>query len=254
MVIAHGIGEHAGRYAHVAEELTQHGIAVYAPDHRGHGKSGGPRMALKAWDDLTTDLDSVVDIARAQVPDVPVFLLGHSMGGAIALSYALDKGSHLKALVLSAPAVKLATGTPKIVVTVGKILGRFLPWIPVEKVNASAVSRDPEVVRKYEADPMVHHGMIPAGIARHLVLTMESFPSRLPSLKVPTLVLHGNADQLTDVDGSRMIPDLVTETECTLHVYEGLYHELFNEPEKKQVLGDFTEWLAPRLANSVATP
>ncbi|MBD8507502.1 alpha/beta hydrolase [Hoyosella sp. G463] len=250
VVIAHGLGEHARRYADVAAELTARGIAVYALDHRGHGRSAGRRLALRHWHDFLEDLGTMLEIARDAVPDVPLILLGHSMGGAIALTYALDRPRDLDALVLSAPAVTLGTGTPKVVIAVGKVLGRFLPWVPVEKIDPASVSRDPEVVERYKADPLVHHGMIPAGIARQLVLTMESLPGRIPALRVPTLVLHGSADQLTDVAGSRMIPDLVTSAECTMHVYDGLYHELFNEPERQQVLGDLLDWLAPRLAGA----
>lgn len=253
VVISHGMGEHAERYAHVADEFTRLGLVVYAPDHRGHGRSGGRRLSVKAWRDYTADLHTMLAIARRRHPGLPTVLLGHSMGGTIALTYALEHPEGLAALILSAPALQLATGTPKLVVALGKTLGRYLPFVPVEKISADDVSRDPEVVERYKADPLVHHGFVPAGLGRELVLTMESLPIRLGRLQVPLLVLHGSEDKLTSVAGSRMVPDLVSETECTLHVYSGLYHELFNEPEKKQVLDDVIEWLQPHLSRTAAT-
>ncbi|MCW4355858.1 lysophospholipase [Hoyosella sp. YIM 151337] len=248
MVISHGLGEHAERYAHVAEAFTGLGLVVYAPDHRGHGRSGGRRLGLRTWGDFTADLHTMFAIARRHNPGLPTVLLGHSMGGTIALTYALEHPEGLSAVVLSAPAIQLATGTPKLIVALGKTLGRYLPFVPVEKISADDVSRDPVVVEQYKNDPLVHHGFVPAGIARQLVLTMESLPPRLGRLRVPLLVLHGTEDKLTAVAGSRSVPDLVSNTDCTLHVYSGLYHELFNEPEKKQVLDDTVEWLQPILA------
>ncbi|WP_041451243.1 alpha/beta hydrolase [Hoyosella subflava] len=250
VVISHGLGEHAERYAHVAEEFNRLGLVVYAPDHRGHGRSGGRRLGLRTWRDYTADLHTMFAIARRHHTGVPAVLLGHSMGGTIALTYALDHPEGLSAVILSAPAIQLATGTPKLIVTLGKTLGRYLPFVPVEKISADDVSRDPVVVEQYKNDPLVHHSFVPAGLARHLVLTMEALPLRLSRLRVPLLVLHGSEDKLTAVAGSRSVPDLISETDCTLHVYSGLYHELFNEPEKKQVLDDVIEWLEPRLSRA----
>ncbi|QBJ96144.1 alpha/beta hydrolase [Rhodococcus sp. ABRD24] len=247
LLLAHGLGEHARRYDHVVARLTEIGLVVYAPDHRGHGRSGGKRIDLRNWSDFTDDLHHLSKLAAAENPGLDRFLLGHSMGGAIALSYALDHQDELAGLILSAPAVVLATGTPKIVIEIGKILGRFAPGVPVETLDAKAVSRDPKVVAAYESDPLVYHGKVKAGIARGLITSAESFPARLPSLTLPVLVLHGTDDRLADVAGSRMIAERAGSADLTLETYDGLFHEVFNEPEQDKVLDDLVDWLRPRL-------
>jgi alpha-beta hydrolase superfamily lysophospholipase len=247
LVLCHGLGEHARRYDHVAERLTALGLVVYAPDHRGHGRSGGKRLRAQDITEFTRDLDRLFDIVVAAHPGQPTFLLGHSMGGAIALAYALDHQDRLTALALSGPAVVVTGGTPKPVVRIGKVLGRFLPGVPVQRLDSTAVSRDPAVVAAYQADPLVHHGLIPAGIARALVLNEESVAERLPSLALPLLVQHGTADTLADPVGAQLIADRAGSLDLTLKLYDGLFHEVFNEPENDRVLNDLVEWLRPRL-------
>ncbi|MFC9789127.1 alpha/beta hydrolase [Rhodococcus sp. NPDC127528] len=249
LVLAHGFGEHARRYDHVVERLVGLGLAVYAPDHRGHGRSGGKRVELKAWTDFTDDLHRLVGIATTEHRGLDLYLLGHSMGGAIALSYALDHQDLLTGLILSGPAVDVTTGVPGVVVEVGKVVGRVLPSLPVQSLDANLVSRDPAVVAAYKADPLVHHGKVPAGIARGLIVNAESLPERLPTLRIPLLLLHGSEDGLVNVNGSRMIAATVGSDDLTYTEYPGLYHEVFNEPEREQVLDDLVGWLRPRLKN-----
>ncbi|WP_420879353.1 lysophospholipase [Rhodococcus sp. (in: high G+C Gram-positive bacteria)] len=247
LLLAHGLGEHARRYDHVIERLVGLGLVVYAPDHRGHGRSGGKRIELRDWSEFIDDLHQLSAVATAENPGLDRFLLGHSMGGAIALSYALDHQDELSGLILSAPAVDVVGGKPKIVVEVGKLLGRFAPGVPVETLDAKAVSRDPAVVAAYESDPLVHHGKVKAGIARGMIIAAESFPARLPSLTLPVLLLHGTEDHLADISGSRMIAAHAGSKDLTLKTYDGLFHEVFNEPEQDKVLDDLVDWLRPRL-------
>lgn len=247
VVLSHGLGEHARRYDHVIDRLGGLGLTVYALDHRGHGRSGGKRLELKSWSDYVEDLHELFRIARAAHPGTTTFLLGHSMGGAIALSYALEHQDELDGVMLSGPAVVLGDGTPKILIPVGKILGRIAPGVPVQSLDSADVSRDPDVVAAYDADPLVHHGKIPAGLASGLVGAMESYPARLPALTVPVLLQHGSEDRLADVAGSRLIAERAGSTDLTIEVYDGLFHEVFNEPEKDRVLDDLVAWLSPRL-------
>ncbi|MBM4534006.1 alpha/beta fold hydrolase [Rhodococcus hoagii] len=247
LLLAHGLGEHARRYGHVVERLVGLGLVVYAPDHRGHGRSGGKRIELHDWSEFLDDLHRLSAVAIAENPGLQRFLLGHSMGGAIALSYALDHQDELSGLILSAPAVDVVGGKPRVVIEIGKILGRFAPGIPVETLDAKSVSRDPAVVAAYESDPLVHHGKVKAGIARGMILAAESFPARLPSLTIPVLLLHGTEDRLADVSGSRMIAAHAGSKDLTLKTYDGLFHEVFNEPEQEKVLDDLVDWLRPRL-------
>lgn len=149
--------------------------------------------------------------------------------------------------MLSGPAVIVTSGTPKPVVEIGKLIGRFLPGVPVQKLDSKAVSRDPAVVAAYDADPLVYHGLVPAGLARVLVLNEQSLERRLPNLTLPLLIMHGTADALADPAGAQLIADHAGSKDLTLKLYDGLYHEVFNEPEKDRVLDDLTGWLKARL-------
>ncbi|EGD56378.1 acylglycerol lipase [Gordonia neofelifaecis NRRL B-59395] len=239
--LAHGLGEHAARYHHVAERLTDLGYLVVAPDHAGHGRSGGRRVGVKDFEDFTDDLHTVVEQTDRSVG--PTFLIGHSMGGAIALKYALDHPDVLDGLVLSGPALMPGDDLPSFMVKLAPRLGKAVPWLPATALPASAVSRDPKVVAAYEADPLVWHGKIPAGLGGTLIETMGTFPDRLPTLAVPTLAIHGGADRLANPEGTRMLGRLAGGEDVTVKIYDGLFHEIFNEPEQDAVLRDVTDWL-----------
>lgn len=241
VVLAHGLGEHAARYHHVAQRLTDAGYLVVAPDHAGHGRSDGKRLGVTDFNDFTDDLHTVF----GAIEDVggPTFLLGHSMGGAIALKYALDHPDDLDGLILSGPALKPGADLPSIMVKLAPVIGKLIPWLPATALPASAVSRDPKVVAAYEADPLVWHGKIPAGLGGTLISTMATFPDRLPTLTMPTLAMHGSADTLANPDGTRMLGRLAGGDDVTVTILDGLYHEIFNEPEQDEVIGIVVEWL-----------
>lgn len=243
VVLAHGLGEHAARYHHVARAFTGLGYVVVAPDHAGHGRSGGKRLGVTDFSDFTADLDTVISAVDV---DGPRFLLGHSMGGAIALSYALDHQERLTGLILSGAALVPGEDLPSIMVKLAPVLGRIVPWLPATALPASGVSRDPEIVAAYEADPLVWHGGIRAGLGGALIGEMKTYPDRLGSLTLPTLILHGGADVLTNPDGSRMAAARAGSDDVTLTIYPELYHEIFNEPERETVLTDVTDWVVAR--------
>ncbi|MCF8590471.1 alpha/beta hydrolase [Gordonia liuliyuniae] len=240
VVLAHGLGEHAGRYQHVARKFTNLGYVVVVPDHAGHGRSDGKRLGVTDFSDFTADLHTVISAIDV---DGPRFLLGHSMGGAIALSYALDHQAELAGLILSGAALVPGADLSAIMVKAAPVIGRIAPWLLATALPASGVSRDPEVVAAYEADPLVWHGGIRAGLGGALIAEMKTYPDRLGSLTIPTLILHGGADVLTNPDGSRMAARLAGGDDVTLAIYPELYHEIFNEPERDQVLTDVTDWV-----------
>lgn len=250
LVLCHGFAEHARRYDHVIERFGELGLAVYAPDHRGHGRSGGARVRLKDWSEFTDDLHQLFGIISLAWPGVDKFLLGHSMGAEIALTYALDHQQDLRALALSGAAVDITGGTPKIMVAIGKLVGRIAPGLPVESLDSKSISRDPDVVAAYDNDPLVHHGKVPAGLARGMILAAENLPARLPTLTLPLLLQHGGEDAVASVNGTRLIADLAGSEDLTVKIYEGLFHEVFNEPEREQVLDDLVGWLRPRVAGA----
>jgi lysophospholipase len=245
LVISHGLGEHGRRYDHVAERLGGLGLIVVVPDHRGHGRSGGPRAGLKRFADYTDDLGQV--FAKVHQPGLPAFLLGHSMGGTIALDYALAHQDDLAGLILSGAAVQPGADQPKAVLAIAKVLGRFLPSLPTARLDCARISRDPQVVARYNADPMVFHGKVPAGLAGGLLAVMDTLPGRLAQLTIPLLVLHGGEDKMTNPAGSDLVIARAGSADKTLNKYPGLYHEIFNEPEQDAVLDDVAKWLEPRL-------
>jgi alpha-beta hydrolase superfamily lysophospholipase len=242
VALVHGLGEHAGRYGGLIERLTAAGYLVVAPDHAGHGRSGGKRLGVNNFDDFVADLHRV--IGAVEHDGLPLFLIGHSMGGAIALTYALDHPDEVSGLVLSGPAVVPGDDLPALMIKLSPILSKLVPWLPAADLPPSALSRDPAVVADYESDPLVWHGKIPAGLGGALIGAMGRFPERLPSLRVPTLSLHGGADALANADGTRMIGRLGGGDDVTVKVYPGLYHEIFNEPERDEVLDEVMAWLA----------
>ncbi|OKH67445.1 hydrolase [Mycobacterium sp. SWH-M1] len=247
MILAHGYAEHARRYDHVAARLGDVGLITYALDHRGHGRSGGKRVLLHDMSEFTTDFHTLVGIAGGEHPGLPRIVLGHSMGGAIVFSYGVEHPDDYTAMVLSGPAVAAQSLLPALKVQMAKLLGRIAPGLPVENLPASAVSRDPEVVAAYEADPLVHHGRLPAGIGRALIGVGETMPRRAAAITAPLLVVHGDADRLIPVQGSRTLVESVGSSDVHLKEYPGLYHEVFNEPEKALVLDDVTSWIESQL-------
>jgi acylglycerol lipase len=255
VVIAHGAGEHSGRYTHVAQRLVDEGYAVYAIEHRGHGRSQGSRALIDRIDNAVADLDKLVVAAGEADPGAPLFLLGHSMGGTIALSYALAHQQRLAGLVLSGPLAALEA-VPAPMRMTARTLSVLAPRAPLIAIDASLVSRDPSVVADYRADPLVHHGKLPARTVVELAGAIEAFPGAVGAITVPTLIMYGTDDGLCPPQGSVMLSERIGSSDTTLKAYQGLYHEILNEPERDQVLDDLCAWLSARVAQpaDVATP
>ena len=247
VVLSHGYAEHARRYDHVARRFGESGLVTYALDHRGHGRSGGRRVFLRDMSEYTDDFHTLVGIAAADQPGLKRVVLGHSMGGGIVFAYAVEHPDDYTAMVLSGPAVDAQDGVSPVMVVVAKLLGKIVPGLPVEQLPVDAVSRDPEVVAAYKADPLVHHGKLPAGIARALIGVGETMPQRAGALTAPLLVVHGEQDQLIPVSGSKHLVECVGSTDVHLKIYPELYHEVFNEPERAVVLDDVASWIEVRL-------
>jgi alpha-beta hydrolase superfamily lysophospholipase len=250
VTIAHGYGEHIGRYGHVAQRLNEAGFAVYGPDHQGHGRSGGKRgrVTLRA---AVADLDQlIVMVSKGRHPDLPQFLLGHSMGGAIALRYAMAHQNRLTGLALSAPLAAVQGGPA--LHALGRALGTVLPGAPVSKVDPRLVSRDQAVVNAYIADPLNHHGPVPAGVARDLIVHVGSLAAGVRRITLPTLLMWGSADRLCPPAGAEMVAANIGSEDLTIKRYEGLFHEIMNEPEQEQVLDDLVDWLGAHLPAAVA--
>jgi alpha-beta hydrolase superfamily lysophospholipase len=246
VVLAHGLGEHARRYDHVAQRFGEAGLVTYALDHRGHGRSGGKRVLVKDISEYTGDFDTLVGIAKRENPGLKCIVLGHSMGGGIVFAFGVERPDNYDLMVLSAPAVAAQDLVPAIVALAAKVLGAVVPGLPVQELDFNFISRDPEVVQAYNSDPLVYHGRVPAGIGRALLQVGETMPRRAPALTAPLLVVHGTDDRLIPIDGSCRLVEYVGSTDVELKEYPGLYHEVFNEPERDQVLDDVVSWITAR--------
>ncbi|HPX36668.1 MAG TPA: lysophospholipase [Mycobacterium sp.] len=247
VVLAHGYGEHARRYDHVAERFSEAGLAMYALDHRGHGRAGGKRVRVRHMKEFVSDYRTLVQTARKENPGLPIIVLGHSMGGGIAFAYGVQHPDEYDLMVLSGPAVAAHTGVSRLKAVVGKTVGSILPDLPIEQIDADLVSRDPQVVADYKADPLVYRGKIPAGIGKALLVVGETMEKKAPGITAPILVVHGENDQLVSAEGSKRLVECIGSKDVELKVYPELYHEVFNEPEREQVLDDVTAWITARL-------
>ncbi|MBG0826848.1 alpha/beta fold hydrolase [Planomonospora sp. ID67723] len=228
-ILVHGYGEHIGRYEHVAAALVRHGAAVYGPDHLGHGRSSGERALIEDFEDVVTDVHTVVEQARADHPGVPVVVVGHSMGGMIATRYAQRHGSEPAALVLSGPLIGKWAAL--------EVLAA-LEEIPDIPIDPATLSRDLTVGEAYAADPLVWHGPFKKPTVDAFARTMEAIAAAGSLGDLPTLWIHGEDDQLIPLDGSRVGIDGIRGTNLTERVYPGARHEVFNETNKDEVLAE----------------
>jgi acylglycerol lipase len=247
VVLLHGLAEHSGRYAELVARLVARGLAVYALDHRGHGRSAGPRANVGRFDWLVADAARRIATARAEQPRRPLVLLGHSMGGAIALATALAQPGLADALVLSAAAVGADPDLPRGQLALARLLSAIAPSVGVLRLPSAALSRDPEVGRDYDRDPLVFRGAVPARSLIELLAAMRRIGAAAPRLTVPVLVMHGTDDTLVPLRFSEPVYERLGSADRTIRRYAGLYHEIFNEPERARVFADLEDWLERRV-------
>ena len=246
VALAHGGLEHGGRYGHVADRLTHAAIATYAIDFRGHGRSGGRAGQIQRMSLLVKDLDRLVRLAAERHPDVPTFVLAHSLGAMVALEYVVSGDRDIAGLILSGTGIDVS-GIPKVQAKVAKVLSAATPNLGLMKLASAGVSRDPAVVRAYDEDPLVFRGRAPMRTAAELLVSADRVSPQLGSVRLPLLVLHGGADVIATPAGARMVYARAGSVDKTLNVYDGLYHEIFNEPEKENVLDDVVKWIEARM-------
>jgi len=248
IVIVHGLGEHIGRYAHVAARLNASGWAIVGYDQRGHGASPGERGRLAAGDDLLVDLAAVIDDVRAE-STAPLVLLGHSLGGLVVARFvaaALESPRpswqrDVDALVLSSPALDIGmTGARRVLLAT---LEAMTPNLGIGNgLDATGISRDPAVVAAYRADPLVHDRIAPR-LVRFLADAGPAVLALAPRWQVPTLLLYAGSDRLVVAAGSAAFAAAAPAAVVTARPFASLFHEIFNEPEQDEVLGVLTAWL-----------
>lgn len=250
LLLVHGLAEHGGRYEGFAEFFTSAGFAVHALDHPGHGRSAGHRCHIRRFADFTNTLERYLALVKTTHSGTPIFLVGHSMGGLIAAAYLIEQQSQFAAAVLSGPAIRAPQQPSRFALFIMRIISRLLPRLGVMQLDSSGVSKDPDVVSKYDNDPLVFRGKVTARLAAELFSEMDKVLAEAATIRLPLLILHGGSDSLTDVAGSKALHEGVSSTDKEIIVYDGLYHEIFNEPERITVMTEMKDWLEARLATN----
>jgi alpha-beta hydrolase superfamily lysophospholipase len=246
VVICHGFIEHGGRYAWLASRLNQHGYAAFAADLRGHGRSEGPRAFVARFEHYQRDLKASVEAARAQLGPKPLFVIGHSMGGLVAMNYAIE-GAELRGVVASGPAVAVAAHLYPLLRKLAGAVATLWPRLRLVRMGTKNLSRDPEAVAAFEADPLVFLGRFPARTGAELLRAGRTLGARLDRLTVPLLILQGDADAVVDPAGAETVYRRAASEDKTLHRYPGLYHALFHEPEREEIAREVVRWLDRRV-------
>jgi alpha-beta hydrolase superfamily lysophospholipase len=244
-VVVHGLGEHGGRYQHLAQWFVPHGATVYAMDHRGHGRSGGQRGHAPSMNALLDDIDAVVVHARSESGG-PVVLIGHSFGGLLAIAYALKHPDHIDKAIFSAPSLIARVKVPAWKRTLAGVLPKVAPKASfANEIDTNVLSHDPATAPAYRDDPLVHN-RITAGLYGDTIARGEEFIARAPELRVPFLLMHGRDDRIVDPIGSQRFFARATTPERAFCLYPGLYHEIFNELDHERVFQDIESWLSQR--------
>lgn len=239
--LVHGFGEHSSRYEHVAQFFTDHGYAVIAYDHRGHGRSGGRKGHFVSYDEFLNDVDNLIKQAELHFPSLPKILYGHSMGGNVVANYAIKRQPKIAGVILSSPFFNTAFQPPAIKLAVGRLMRNLIPTLSLPSgLDVNAISRDKEVVKKYSADPFVFD-IISSKMGIELIEYGLDAVKNAAKLKLPTLLFHGTSDMLTSFDESKKFAANAGNN-VTFIEYKGLYHECHNEPEKALVLENILKW------------
>ncbi|MEK6324655.1 MAG: lysophospholipase [Acidobacteriota bacterium] len=246
ILISHGFGEHSGRYGALTDHLVTHNYSVTAYDHRGHGLSDGLPGHVESFTEYDDDLAKVVTTVRSRSDSRTLFLIGHSMGGLVALRYMERKVGNLTGAVISAPLIEGAVPVPAHRLMIARVGARMSPRFRLDnEINPANLSRDPEVGRAYAADPLVNRKVSAKWFAE-ATRAMQEVAERASQITTPVLVMHGTEDRLASVEATRRVFERIASSDKELVIYPGFYHELFNEPEKQEVFERVTEWLDKR--------
>ena len=244
LLIVHGSSEHSGRYMNVVNHFVPLGYAVYGFDHIGHGRSDGKREYVERFSDYTDTLTVYFEMVKGWQAGKPVFLFGHSMGGLIASYYLLDHQDSFRGAVISAPAVKVSDSISRVTIIMGRILSVLAPKMGLLRLEDNYISRDSKVVEAYVNDPLVFHGKTTARMGAELLKAMFRVTAEADRISLPFIVVQGSEDKIVDPGGAQMLYDKASSADKTIKIYDGLFHEVFNEPERARVLKDVETWLA----------
>jgi acylglycerol lipase len=244
------VNSHGGQYGWTAAQLVDAGYAVYALDLRGRGRSEGPRFFIEHVDDYVSDLAKLITIAKSREPELPVYLLGHSAGGVVSCSYALEHQREIAGLICESFAFKVPA--PDIVLALIKGISHIAPRLPVLRLKNEDFSRDPEAVRALNSDPLIAGEVQPAITVAALVRANERLKREFPRITLPVLIMHGSADKATVPSGSVLFHQMAGSSDKTLKLYEGHAHDLLNDVGKEGVIADIVRWIEERLHDQSA--
>lgn len=248
ILLLHGYAEHARRYRTFGDRLANDGYHVFAIEHMGHGKSGGKRAFIPSFQQMRMETAEWFDLLRQNNPGFRWAIFGHSMGGLLGAWLAIDRRDDVSALMLSGPLIDPPAGISNLVKKIARVLAKVVPTLPAVSFDIDGLCRDPEVVRRYMADPLVYTGKIRVGTGIELENSMNELIPRLGELSVPLWIGHGSLDRLAMPSGSSTLLQMAASTDKERKLYNGLYHEILNEPEGEVVLHDITFWLKKRLS------
>lgn len=250
LVIAHGLGEHSGRYGNVVNRLLPVDYSLWIPDHRGHGQSGGKKGHVLNFEQYLLDLRLMVEMAKEGLPEGrKIFLLGHSMGGLIALCFALQNPELIDGVIASSPALGMVIEVPAVKNALGQVMSFLWPGLQLgNELDATKISRDESVVKAYQNDALVHD-RVSARWFTEMLSTMEEVNRQASRMQIPVLMQVAGDDHLVNAQSSKQFFEKLTVADKTLHMYDGLYHEIYNELEgdRQKVLGDLESWLDSHL-------
>jgi alpha-beta hydrolase superfamily lysophospholipase len=247
LLVVHGLAEHSGRYMNLVDYFVPRGYAIYGFDQRGHGRSEGLRGYVEKFSEYISDLKTFFDMVREKHPDEKLFIVGHSVGGTIATAYSLHHQEEFDGLILSGATITPGSSLSPIKIMLARLLSLVMPKLGVDVIDASALSQDQAVVDAYKNDPLVYRSKIRARLGAELLKAMKLLSGQMPAIHLPILILSGTSDRLSNPEGSRLLYERITSKDKTLKLYDGFYHEIFNEPGRGQVFDDMESWLTSHL-------
>lgn len=243
ILLVHGLAEHTERYHAIGNYLTVNQYSVMAIDLPGHGRSGGVPGHIDQFSNYRTAIRQLHKTASQKYPNTPIFLLGHSMGGLISTQLLLDHQKLFQGALLSGAAIETPQEPPAWQTNIIKLISKIAPTLGLLKLDASGISRDPNVVKAYMNDPLVYKGKLSARFLVEMSSAMDDCKVRAKKIKLPIIIMHGGNDLITKPEGSSYLYEHISSTDKTLKIYDGLYHEIFNEPEAQNIYADIISWL-----------
>ncbi len=246
LLFVHGMGEHSGRYGHPVQFFGKEGYTIYAYDQRGHGRSDGQRAYAESFAKFIGDLNQVIRFIKKKEGDKKIYLIGHSFGGQVVLTYGARHPEGIEGIIVSSPNLRLAMPVPWLKKQAGLFLSSLLPGLAMDSgVDPNLVSHDEEEVEAYANDPLINTD-ITVRLASEMFANQDEMLSIAEAFEVPCLLMHAGDDQISDPEGTEEFFEACAASDKTLELYPGFYHELFNEVDKLSVFSDMKTWLQRR--------